>query len=76
MAIDPATLVTVGTAIVSRFIDKESPIGKTNTTTVVGLGGFGGAALYLINQPDETMQLVGYSLGVVGALVSLYKDKK
>lgn len=71
---DPATIGLVVGAIVNRFVDKEKPLGKTNATTAAGVG-FGGAAAILIQSPDETMQIIGYVLGGLGALVALYKEK-
>ena len=72
MAIDP---ITIGLAILDRVIDKDKPLSTTNVATAGGVG-LGGAAYMLIESGDPTMALVGWGLGLVAAILTMYKEKK
>ena len=71
----PVALISALAPVVTRLIDKDKPLGKTNVTTVTG-SGLMGVAYMLINYPNEIGQAIGYVVGLIGVLVTLYKENK
>lgn len=62
-------------AIIGRFVDTQHLGSATNTTTAFGASLMGLGTL-LVNQPEPIIQAVGFSVGVVGFGISLFKSKK
>ena len=70
----PIALIAALTPVIKRLINKKKPLGKTNVTTAAG-GTLMSSALFMIQQPDELTQGIGYCLGALGFLIALVKDK-
>lgn len=71
----PIALVGLISPIIERFIDKKKLTSKTNISTFAG-GSLMATSFLLIQQPDEISQGIGYLIGGVGFLISLYKESK
>ena len=71
---DPV-LISAAVGLITRLIDKNKPLGKTNLATGAGLG-LGGVAAMLIQGTSPEEQVIGYVVGAIAAGLTLYRESK